>query len=146
MFIKYRIIDKNVDDHSILVRYYTNKITEDFLASAFDSNNEIIRHKDGYPIRCRTDTNITIYNVDSSQEEIETLIKNNAPMTWFTMQEHDLKSNSNLLLFETGKEVEFESIIPEIKDPLVNNNEALTDEALTDEEIDKLLEQLTTKN
>ena len=120
MFIKYRIIDKNIDDHSILVRYYTDKITEDDLANSFDEDNKIIRTKDGYPVRCRTDTNITIYKVESTQEEIETIIKNNAQIDWFNIHENDLKSNSNLLLFETGKEVEFESIIPEIKDPLVN--------------------------
>lgn len=136
MFIKYRIIDKNVNEHSILVRYYTNKITEDFLANSFDEDNKIIRTKDGYPVRCRTDTNITIYKTDSTEKEIDELIQGHAPVQWLKLQTEDNKSLSEL---KVGKEKEFTYVAPAVEDNI-------SDKALTDEEIDKLLSDLTTRN
>ena len=137
--MKYRIISLDHKENSAIIRFYTDTINEDFLASSFDINNNIVRTDVGYPERCRTDVNITFYNHESTPEELDELIKSHAPVTWFELQEKIIFANNTLNIhhLEVGKEVEFESIIPEI--PEIN-------EALTDEEIDKLLEQLTTKN
>ena len=137
MEVKYRIININVDEHSMLVRYYTDKNTEDLLASSFDNDNQIIRHADGYPLRCRTDTHMTIYNITSSKEEIEKHIQMNAPIDWFKLQEADKENVSALHDFKIGKENSFVHVPPVII-PTPEQSE------LSDEEIEKLLEQIIT--
>lgn len=109
MLIKYRIISLDHKENSVIVRFYTDTIDENFLASSFDINNTIVRTNAGYPERCRTDVNITFYNHESTPEELDEFIKSNAPVTWFELQEKIISANNTLNMnhLEVGKEVEF---------------------------------------
>lgn len=88
MEVKYRIILVDPEEHSIVVRYFTDKVTEEMLATEFDTNGNPVLNESGYPTRCRTDYHINIFQVPSpSQEEIVKIINYNAPYDWLNMQE-----------------------------------------------------------
>lgn len=93
MEVKYKILKVIEDEHSILVRYYTDIVNEDFLAIDKNSGN-IRRGPDGSPEVCRTDSNINIFQTPSpTQEEILNIIMINAPRDWLAMQESILNEN-----------------------------------------------------
>ena len=75
MQVKYRIINVDAAQHSIVVRYFTDTITEDMLASSKDVDGVIERTSDGYPVKCQTDYNINVWKTDPSptQEDIKKL-------------------------------------------------------------------------
>jgi len=94
MDIYYRILSVNPNEHSIEVRYWTDELDEFDLCSAFNENGGPMLTVDGYPERCRTDYNITIYNTPSPDEEqLRKIIMNNAPINWFKLL-RDVRSNS----------------------------------------------------
>ena len=95
MTVKFRILNKEVDQHSIVVRYYTDYLTEDDLATSFtiDSNGSkvIERGVDGKPLRCQTDYNINIWNVQATQSGANSnavidYISRSAPFDWFELR------------------------------------------------------------
>lgn len=84
----FRILEVNDKNHCMTVRYWTDKLSEDSLASHFDNNGKIIRDKKGNPVRCRTDFNITFYDhLNPSVEDIENEIRRNAPVRWLKLLE-----------------------------------------------------------
>lgn len=87
MFIKYRILKRNESDNTLEIRYFTDVVTEDMLASFFDSEGNIIRTQDGYPERCRTDVCVNIEIPNPTEEDIHTLAKNNALSQWLKLKE-----------------------------------------------------------
>lgn len=93
MKVNYRVLQIIPDEHSIVVRYFTDKISEDDLA--IDKNTGTIkRTPEGYPERCRTDYNLNIFKVPSpTKEEIMDIIMSSAPADWLTMQEAILDEN-----------------------------------------------------
>lgn len=94
MDIYYRILSVNPTEHSIEVRYWTDEMDEFDLCSVFNENGNPLLTLDGYPERCRTDINITLYNTPSpNEEQLRKIIMNNAPINWFRLLE-DIKSNS----------------------------------------------------
>lgn len=121
MKIKYKILSINHNEHSIEVRYYTDTLTEEFLA--VDSN----KREDGTPTRCRLDYNITLYKYPIEWEEIEQTIKDNAPIQWIQL----LTNETSLSHIEhlVGKEQNVD---------IDTNPKKL----LTEEEIENLLKSL----
>lgn len=94
MDIHYRIIGYNPNEHSIEVRYWTDDMDEFDLCSLYNDNGNPMLTEDGYPVRCRTDVNITIYETPSPDEKkLRQIIMNNAPINWFRLLD-DVKSNS----------------------------------------------------
>jgi hypothetical protein len=87
MKLKYRILDVNEEDQNIRVRYYTTVVTEDMLAAEFNSDGTIKRDAEGYPERCITDYQLSVYVVQPTAEDIETLIINYAPIDFLRMKE-----------------------------------------------------------
>jgi hypothetical protein len=67
MNIKYKIVEVYDADRSFVVRYYTDIVTEEDLASFRDEDDKILR--------ARSDVSITIYNHEATAEELETLIQ-----------------------------------------------------------------------
>ena len=63
MQIKYKIIGCSEEERSIIVRFYSDVITEEELADR-DTDGEIIRHSDGSIKNCRTDYNINLFAED----------------------------------------------------------------------------------
>lgn len=86
--IKYKVVDIVPEEHSFIVRFFTDSITEDMLATEYTSEGDIARRPDGSPTKCRTDYNINIFKTPTpSNEEILAMIELNAPAEWFYMQE-----------------------------------------------------------
>lgn len=92
--LKYRLIRTDANEHSIVVRYFTDIVTEDSLATEFNPDGSIVRTEGGWPARTRTDYNLNIWKVPSpSQEEIEKIIQASAPADWLYLQEMILNPN-----------------------------------------------------
>ena len=93
MQVKYKILEVNESEHSIIVRYFTDRLDEDFLAVDRFSGN-IQRREDGSPVNCRTDYNINVFETPSTNTDvILEIIDRNAPVHWLHMQEQVLDQN-----------------------------------------------------
>lgn len=89
MHIKMKIVEVNPDQHSIVMRYFSEKLTEDILA-VHDGQGNVERREDGSPMRCRTDANVQILVVPAptGQALLDYLFKRNPPNhEWFELQE-----------------------------------------------------------
>lgn len=95
MEIYYRILSVDPKEHSMVVRYWTDTLSEFQLAIEFNKTGGPMLAPGGYPTRCRTDYNLTLYETPSpsSEEELKLFIMNNAPIQWFILHE-DIRSNS----------------------------------------------------
>ena len=69
MSIKFKILSVDSNSHSMVVRYFSDLVSEDNLASEFDLNGNILKDQNGSPVRCRTDYNISIRDFPSPSEE-----------------------------------------------------------------------------
>lgn len=91
MNIHYRIVKVDPAAHGIVVRYFTDKVTELDLANSLNPDGSVILNADGYPLSTRTDVMMSIYDTPApSNEEIEKRIMLNAPVDWLKLQE-DIK-------------------------------------------------------
>jgi hypothetical protein len=80
MNLRYRVVGMNQDEFSIVVRYYTDVLTEhDLRTDPEDATDP--------PVRCRTDTNITLYDPAISEDELHLLIMSYANTKWLLLQE-----------------------------------------------------------
>lgn len=122
MEVKYRIIKIDPEEHSIIVRYFTDKITEVMLAMELDGEGNAVLDENGFPTMCRTDYNINIFQVPSpSQEDVIRIINQNAPIDWLVLQENikdpnidtSLSSISDLVNVE-GTVVKPTAILPPV--------------------------------
>tara|TARA_R110000751_G_scaffold79917_1_gene161114 strand:+ start:41 stop:409 length:369 start_codon:yes stop_codon:yes gene_type:complete len=87
MQIKYKIIGCSEEERSIIVRFYSDVITEEELADR-DTDGEIIRHSDGSIKNCRTDYNINLFQVPApTGNDLEVFIARHAPKDWLEMLE-----------------------------------------------------------
>ena len=92
MNIHYRIVRVDPAAHGMVVRYFTDVVTEMDLANSFDEDGSIRLNSDGYPLTTRTDVLMSIYDTPTpSREEIEKRIMLNAPVDWLKLQE-DIKN------------------------------------------------------
>lgn len=82
--IKYKIIETNVAEHSIVVRFYTDIITEAMLAT--DVLNNVIR-------RCRTDYAFDLPIPTPAGTALHDFIVARAPTAWLHAQEDILNPN-----------------------------------------------------
>lgn len=79
MNLKYKIIEVHPETHSIVVRYYTDLVTEAVLASQVTA--------DGVIIRCRTDQGIELPVPAPTGAALEAFITARAPRALLEMQE-----------------------------------------------------------
>ena len=134
MNIHYKIVEVWPNDHLIVARFWTDLLSEEFLAS--DSN----RNEDGTPVRCRTDISLTLPIPAPTGEALEKLILMNAPTVWLQTLENvqnpnvntDMSSIESLVGVVTSKSVD------EIK-KIINPNQA---QQLSDEEISSLIAKI----
>jgi len=91
MEVKYKIIDVDPSQHSIVVRYYTDLLSEDSLATSFNSDGSIARRSDGSPQRCQTDYNFNLWqtNPPLTTDDIKKIANDGAPYDWFKLK-HDI--------------------------------------------------------
>jgi hypothetical protein len=91
MNIHYRIVRVDPAAHGIVVRYFTDKVTEMDLANSLNPDGSVILNADGYPVSTRTDVMMSIYDTPApSNEELEKRIMLTAPVEWLKLQE-DIK-------------------------------------------------------
>jgi hypothetical protein len=158
MAIKYKILEKDTSQHSVVVRYYTDIITEDSLATSFttdsDGNTVIDRGPDGSPKRCQTDYNISLWNVSDTQpgantEAIFNRIYESAPYDWFELKEKILDNSIDTTMSvidsligsigEVIKPVVPTPVVTEVVTEVVNNS---TQSTLSENEIELLIQSL----
>jgi len=138
MDIKYKIVEAYPQDHVIVVRYYTDTITELDLASSPEKDSN------GKPIRCRTDVSISVPIPEPSEDELNKLIMLNCPITFFETQEKikdpGIDTSMSLVKSKLNKEIVITSAeFEKLKAPILNSS---TTQVLTDEEIEKLIQSL----
>jgi hypothetical protein len=134
MNIHYKIVEVWPNDHLIVARFWTDLLSEEFLAS--DSN----RNEDGTPVRCRTDVSLTLPIPAPTGEALEKLILMNAPTAWLQTLENvqnpnvntDMSAIENLVGVVSSKSAD------EIK-KIVNPNQA---QQLSDAEISSLIAKI----
>jgi hypothetical protein len=76
MNLHYKIVEVWPNDHLIVVRYWTDVISEEFLSHPGE------KKEDGSPMRCRSDVSITVPIPAPTGQELEELILNQAPLEW----------------------------------------------------------------
>ena len=131
MDIKYKIVEVHEKDHSFVVRYYTDVITEEELATQKDENGKILR--------CRTDYSLTMWNPHATPEEIDNLIKMSAPAQWFSVLEHMKQNDSSLALDHIKTKLNTEHVFTH-EPPATYKEDKNT---ITDAEIDSFIARLT---
>ena len=136
MQIYYKIVEVWPQEHSIVVRYFTNTITENELASAPGTR------PDGTPVRCRTDVSISIPIPEPTEEELRKIILFNCPIEFFKTQEKlkDPEIDTTMSTFQTQLNVVKTSTLEEIE--ALRVPAIPTQEQLTEEEINNLISQL----
>lgn len=97
MNIYLKIVRHIPEEHSVIFRYYTDAINEEFLAQ-HDGFGNINRLIDGSPAHCRTDANLNIFDTSiTTEDELKSYITKNVPpnIQWFKLQESILKKELN---------------------------------------------------
>jgi hypothetical protein len=80
MNLHYRILSVDENECAIIVRYFTDVLTEQELRTDPADTTDP-------PVRCRTDTNLNLWRPEMSEDEVEDLILNSAPIAWLMMME-----------------------------------------------------------
>jgi hypothetical protein len=81
MNLHYKIVEVWPQDHLVVIRYWTDVLSEEFLAS-----NDI-RKEDGTPERCRSDVSVTLPIPAPTGKELEDLLISYAPIDWLKTME-----------------------------------------------------------
>ena len=137
MNLHYKIVEVWPNDHLIVTRYWTDILSEEFLAS------DVNRREDGTPVRCRSDVSITLPIPAPTGKELEDLIVRQAPLEWLKTLEKvqtpeidtsmkDIIALKNVV--STKSEEEIRSEIEGIS------------QSLTDEEIQEMIAKLSMDN
>jgi hypothetical protein len=122
MNIKYKIIEVWPDDHQIVVRYTTDIVTEEDVATH--------RDEDGNITRCRTDVPIVLPVPTPTGSELERIIMTNAPIDFLKTKESVLDENTDTSL------ASLQSLLN-----VTNTRSLNADAKLTDEQIAEILSQ-----
>jgi len=96
--IKYKIIEIHEEQNSIVVRYYTDKISEASLASLVD--------EDGTISRCRTDFNLDMPYPMPDATDLDKIILAAAPKIWLETLEKVLLTGPEPTLVALASEVD----------------------------------------
>jgi hypothetical protein len=98
--IKYKIIEVHEGQHSIVVRYYTDKVSEKHLSVQEDEHGKVLRG--------RTDFNIDLPHPAPQGADLKKLILAHAPVKWLELQELVLDPDTDTSLAELKAKIGFE--------------------------------------
>ena len=88
MKIKYKILSIDTAEHTMVVRFYTDKMSEEDLCSHRKHDGSPMLTEDGTVANCRTDVNLAIWQYPApGKEELEVYIMSHAPIAWFKHKE-----------------------------------------------------------
>lgn len=116
MNVKFKIIKLDLDQHSAVVRYYTDKVTEEMLATFRDP-------KSGAIINCATDYNFNL-PVDRplSAVELKAFLEERAPRDWLAIKEAILDpfvdTSMGALQAMVGQENLTQAVLADTRTPL----------------------------
>lgn len=132
MNLHYKIVEVWPSDHLIVVRYWTDILSEEFLAS------DLTRKEDGTPVRCRSDVSLTLPIPAPTGKELEDLIVRQAPLDWLKtlekVQAPDIDTSMTDIL--KMKDAQFTTDVSKVLNPL---------DMLTDDDIQKMIDNLNAK-
>lgn len=135
MKIHYKIVEVWPDDHLIVARYWTDIITEEFLASTQE------KLEDGSPVRCRTDVALSIPIPAPDESGLEAFLLSNAPSAFLKtledVQNPEVDTSMSSILAIKGKKYTGEKI---------SEMNETNQKELTEEEIQKLIESVMSSN
>lgn len=102
--IRYRILSTDEQEQNIVVRYWTDIISEKSLATELGVDGKPILNSEGFPTRCRTDYNLTLYdsNLAANTAALKDYILRCAPIQWFEMKERVANPDINTTIMSTG--------------------------------------------
>ena len=133
MNLHYKIVEVWPSDHLIVARYWTDVLSEEFLAS--DSN----RKEDGTPVRCRSDVSITLPIPAPTGKELEDLIVRQAPLEWLKtlekVQTPDIDTSMTDIL--KLKDTQFTTDVSKTLNPF---------DTLSDDEIQQMIDKITSND
>jgi phosphoribosylformylglycinamidine (FGAM) synthase PurS component len=129
----------------MIVRYYTNLLTEDSLATSYNPDGTIARRSDGSPQRCQTDYNFNIWQTDPpiTEEQIKKIANDGAPYDWFKLR-HDIldpQIDTSLNVVSNLLNTEFDAIKPVFSIDTIDTN-ANTESTLSEDHIENLINEL----
>ena len=87
MTVYYRVLKVDDKEHSFIVRYWTDKITERSLRMRDDDYEDP-------PITCRTDFNLTPWEHDMTLDKLHEQIVKSAPKQWLELKEKALEGST----------------------------------------------------
>jgi hypothetical protein len=123
MNVHSRIISVDSNNHSMVIRYWTDLITENSLAVAFDNNGRIIMDSNGYPSRCLTDVNYTFtFHPNPSSNDINVILKSVAPVPSLFLREQIESGNLQYDLTNVIQEIGTESVFEANTDLFIPKN------------------------
>jgi len=118
MLIKYKIIKVAPEERTILVRFYSDHATstEEAMAIRNPDTGAIIRNPDGTIESCRTDYNITMWQVPAlSGQALADMIAGHAPRQWFDLIAQEVDSVGYAAMgAAVGQEMSIPTPVPEI--------------------------------
>lgn len=145
MKVKYRILHIDKKSHNLIVRYFTDEISEEEMSNLLDDNGNPVLNEKGYPVRCRTDVVHTIRDHDVSADEIHAYLQKHAPVGFFReylkLKDPNFKTVLHEDHFTIGEVHEYEHDLTPAPPPNVVNNTILTDD-----DIEKILEYVKENN
>jgi hypothetical protein len=134
MNLHYKIVEVWPSDHLIVVRYWTDDLSENFLAS------DLNRNPDGTPVRCRSDVSMTLPVPAPTGKELEDMIVRNAPIDWLKTLEKVKAPDIDTTMSEILKLKNNEIVVD------VNNHSKKNDGTLSDEEIQEMINKITSND
>jgi len=138
MNLHYKIVEVWPQDHLVVIRYWTDTLSEEFLAS-----NDI-RKEDGTPERCRSDVSVTLPIPVPEGENLEKMLVSYAPLGWLKTLEkiQAPEIDTSLSQVQTLLGVAKTKPMKEVEDIV---NPGASSRQLTDEEITALINNVKTK-
>lgn len=128
MNIKYRIIEVQQDNRVMIVRYFTDIITENDL----DVLPKDVRDSNTSPARCKSDVSLNIPLPEPSEEELHKIILRYAPLEALkTLEEIKKEPNSSILkTIHTIKNKTFIKTEQQIKDMFAPPKTVISDQKI----------------
>ncbi len=134
MNLHYKFVEVWPQDHLVVVRYWTDVLSEEFLAS-----NDI-RKEDGTPERCRSDVSITLPVPAPEGTELEKFLISFAPLDWLKtlekVQAPDIDTSMASIM--KLKDATFTADASKIENGV--------DNIMTDEQIQEMIDKITSSN
>jgi hypothetical protein len=144
MIIRYKIVEVWPQDHLIVVRFWTDKISEEEIVYSRDENGNITR--------CRSDVSISIPIPEPSEEELKKLILSKVPTDFLKTLEAvkddtiDTSLSTATTLLNIESEISANAIVEMLQPAPSQVDSEVPISSLTDEEIAAILESSSTSS